>query len=197
MGTSFITRFAIVLSALSFGALAHAQVVATPYTYLSVLDLASPRFARPYDGAPPTLASGLSEFLFRSLTFTPDTTGLYTLETINTTSQRGGILPTALVLYQGSFDPTQSLVNALYSITSPGGGGLADNLVSFDYNLSAGSSYTLVTTTSDPWLGGQITNRISGPGGATLQTTVTPEAPGSVLILAGLAAVPLFRWRKC
>lgn len=190
MGTSFTTRLGIVLSALSFGAVAHAQVVATPYTYLSVLEITSPRFARPYDGAPPTLTSRLSQFLFSSLTFTPDTTGLYTLETINAIGLRGGGLPTALVLYQGSFDPTQPLVNALYAVSAPGGG--VGDLVQFDYNLTARSSYTLVTTTSDPRLGGQITNRISGPGGSHLQLYATPEAPSSVLILAGLGAMPLF-----
>jgi hypothetical protein len=180
-----------VLGALA--ASAHAQVVATPYVYVTTLDAQSPTYNRPLANgvnAPTTLSGVGTAVSFGLLTFIPDTTGSYTLATSNAvlTPGPGGEAAddTFYVLYEGIFNPATPLTNAIEADDDDGPN--AHSLIT--RNLTAGTSYTLVTTTFGNQQFGTITNTITGPGGATLNlgSAAAPE-PGSLALL-GLVALP-------
>jgi hypothetical protein len=165
---------------------ASAQVL--PHSYGTTLDANSPTFNRPLSGNPPTSLSGVGTSVsFGTFIFVPDTSGSFTLETTAATLTGGpgneAADDTFLALYQGIFTPATPLTNILQSDDDGASTGF---LSSMTRNLTAGTSYTLVTTTFGNGQFGSITTRISGPG--TLNPAAAPE-PGSVALL-GLAALP-------
>ncbi len=165
---------------------AHAQVVATPYSYVTTLDAQSPTFNRTVSGAPPTALSGVGTAVsYGTLSFIPDTTGSYSLET-TAAALTGTADDTYLVLYQGIFNPATPLTNAIAADDDAGVGALS----LINISLTAGTSYTLVTTTFANGQFGPITTRISGPGGSNIDlgAAAAPE-PGSLALL-GLVALP-------
>jgi hypothetical protein len=178
-----------------FGGQAQAQTVATPYTYTTLLTVSSPVFNRPLAGTPPIGLSGTGTAVsYGTLTFVPDTTGSYTLETISATFATGTADDTFLILYEGTFDPLMPLVNALEADDDDG----VDALSSMVRTLTLGTSYTLVTTSFNNGQFGPIDTRISGPGGSNLNlgSTSAPE-PGTMALLAlGTVGVLARRKRK-
>ena len=173
------------------GGLVNAQIVATPYSYDTILDAGSPVFNRPVSGIPPTTISASGTAVsYGALFFIPDTTGSYSIETTAATLAPGAFDDTFLVLYQGSFNPASPLTNALAADDDSGVGSLS----LFSQNLTAGSSYFLITTTFSNAVFGQITTRISGPAGSTLNLSAIPE-PGSAAIL-GLSTIGLVLRRR-
>ncbi len=178
-----------------FGGNVFAQIVPTPYSYGTTLDAGSPVFNRPVaalPGLPPTtISSSGTAVSYGALFFIPDTTGSYSIETTAATLTPGPADDTFLVLYQGSFNPASPLTNALAADDDSGVGSLS----LFSQNLTAGTSYFLITTTFSNGVFGQITTRISGPPGSSLNLSAIPE-PGSAAVL-GLGALGLaFRRRK-
>lgn len=186
--TRFRTLGALAAIAL-VGALApavHAQVFATPYSYTATLSGSSPYFDRTGAGG----AGG--KFRYTALSFTPDTTGSYTLETTAASLIVGGD-DTFLYFYSGVFDPLNPATNLIASDDDNGIGFLS----SITQSLTSGSSYTLVSTTFEQEDTGDVATQISGPGGANINVTSAPE-PGSVALLglAGLPGLGLLRRRK-
>ena len=91
-----------------------------------------------------------------------------------------------LVLYQGTFDPSNPLNNALRANDDVNN----DSRSFFTQNLTGGTSYTLVVTGFDNDAFGAFTAQITGPSYAI----ATPEPSSGVLIVGGLTL--LFLWRK-
>jgi hypothetical protein len=177
-------RSAVVLAitALGIGALARpvsAQVVSTPYSIATNFSASSLSFERPSG------ATGAT-YYYSFLTFTPDTTDTYTLETIFPTAFNITSSDTYLALYDGGFDPLFPTNNLIAEDDDSGGSGLSQIIAS----LSAGGSYTVVTTTFEVQDTGSVTTSITGPIGGTIDITATsaPE-PGSLALL-GLVALP-------
>ncbi len=85
-----------------------------------------------------------------------------------------------LFLYGTSFDPSDSMMNCLGGNDDGGGGnGTSD----FDYTLSAGAAYVLVTSGFADDQFGPFSNTISGPGTITLGTpAATSDVPGEDMV---------------
>ncbi|WP_309706979.1 PEP-CTERM sorting domain-containing protein [Armatimonas sp.] len=190
-----LTLIASVATMAALAPTAHAQIVATPHSYVTTLTAASPTFNRPLSGTPVTSLSGVGTAVsYGALTFIPDSTQTYTFETTAATLATGTADDTFLVLYQGSFNPASPLTNALVADDDAGVGSLS--LMS--RALTGGTTYILVTTTFNNGQFGPITTRISSAAPATLNLggASAPE-PGTLALLGtALVALPLIRRRK-
>ena len=191
-----LTLIASVVTLAALAPATHAQIVATPHSYVTTLTVASPTFNRTLSGNPPTSLSGVGTAVsYGALTFIPDTSGSYTLETTAAALAPGAADDTFLILYQGSFNPASPLTNALQADDDTGAGALS----TMTRALTSGTTYVLVTTTFNNSAFGDITTRISGPGGAMLNlggASSAPEPGTLVLFGAALMALPLVRRRK-
>jgi uncharacterized repeat protein (TIGR01451 family) len=114
--------------------------------------------------------------------FTVDMAGSYSMEVLSTTMPGGDSI---LILYQGPFNPASPLTNCIAYNDDIGGGNFLSRITT---NLSAGTAYTLVTTSFDPGEVGTANNQITGPGNITLAGTgpsanlgLTKAAPNGVV----------------
>jgi hypothetical protein len=174
---------------------AHADTV----TFNSTLTAGGPTFNRPFsNGAAPPVTVVNEPFYYSVQQFFVSAVGTYTIQTTtaNLTNSNGNPLDTHLELYQGSFNPSTPLANALISDDDSGGSGLS----LFTITLNPGVQYLTVPTSYAGLATGTITTQISGPGTITLVTTA-PE-PGSMALLVpclgilGTAGVGIRRQRK-
>ncbi|HWT16152.1 MAG TPA: DUF11 domain-containing protein [Patescibacteria group bacterium] len=111
--------------------------------------------------------------------FTVSATGAYDLTSIQDGSADGFLL-----LYAGAFDPTDQLTNCQAG-SDDGVGGIGTSEI-LGENLTAGTTYILVTTAFEPGEESTFTNTISGGGnvilvGAGPDLGVTVTAPDGVL----------------
>ncbi|OAB47378.1 S-layer homology domain-containing protein [Paenibacillus antarcticus] len=88
--------------------------------------------------------------------FVPSVTGEYTIEVID-----DGGLDTFMLIYQGSFDPVQPLVNA---IAANDDSDYEDSRIP-DQSLTAGTDYYVIMTSYSNGETGHVKFKISGPGG--------------------------------
>jgi hypothetical protein len=98
-----------------------------------------------------------------------------------------------LILYEGSFDPSSPLTNAVIANDD-----LRDDIANigksgFDFDLMTGVPYVLVTTGFDNDSFGRYLNVINGPGQVTAPV---PEAETYAMMLAGLALVGFLARRR-
>ena len=129
----------------------------------------APTFNRPIAGTPPTTLSGAGTAVhYDAHPFTPTTSGTYTF-TSNTVSPAAW--DNFVVLYQGTFTPGSPLTNAKVA-----NDGATSSLVSFDYALTAGTAYTVVTTA--------FSNSSTG----TFSNTISQAAPPVLTYSDGLSA---------
>jgi hypothetical protein len=142
----------------------------------------APTFNRPLQDLSGLSAVGVA-VRYGSLSFSASVSGDYTFLTT-------GAFDTFLVLYQGSFNPAQSLTNALVA---------NDDLLAppfttsgFVGTLTAGSTYVLVVTGFDSPDFGFHSTTIGGPG----VVSVVPEPAAYGLLAMGLIAVALRRQRE-
>lgn len=128
----------------------------------------APTYNRPLAGNPPTGLSGVGTAVaYRTLTFTVDITGTYSVVQASNTAAYDPFLG----LYSGTFNPNAPLTNALV-YNDDLGGSLTQS--GFSRALTAGTSYTAVMTGFDNLDFGAFTLTIDGQG------VVTPSAAGAV-----------------
>jgi hypothetical protein len=119
--------------------------------------LASPTFNRPQVGC--SALSGVGTAVgYDARTVTVDVTGTYTIEVLSFSGD------TMLFVYSPSFSPAAPLTNCVAS-DDDGGVGLLSLVTT---TLTAGVQYVVVTTTFGNGATGAYTNRIDGPGTATV-----------------------------
>ncbi|HMO34480.1 MAG TPA: PEP-CTERM sorting domain-containing protein [Gemmatales bacterium] len=123
-------------------------------------------------------------FLYESSTFTPEFDGTYHFGLYT-----GGI-DGYLLVYNGSFDPTNPLAN-LIGLDDDGDLG-ANNSSSFWLNLTAGNTYTVVSTTFTA--GADMPNGLLTIAGLPVGAAV-PE-PGSLALIGATAAGVWYTWRR-
>ncbi len=124
-------------------------------------------FNRPVGGTPPTVLSGVgTAVFFDTYSFQVSAAGSYS---INLDSLA---FDTFLVLYQGAFDPSLPLLNAI-SADDDGGPGLNSLIIA---SLMTGVDYIAVAT--------------SFSNGATGAYTFTFDGPGSVFVPGGNGVIP-------
>ncbi|MBF2098664.1 MAG: hypothetical protein IGQ88_09850 [Gloeomargaritaceae cyanobacterium C42_A2020_066] len=133
-----------------------------------------PTWNRPDQGVPPSgLASIETNVPYSVQEFSVDTNGFYTLFSESTTIIAGLFFyNNFLVFYETSFDPTNPLINVIASASDD----INSGFVFLPLQLTAGTSYFLVTTGFDNGDFGTFTNTITGPQGShiTLGSTPTP-----------------------
>ncbi len=93
-----------------------------------------------------------------------------------------------IFVYQNAFNPAAALTNCIAG-DDDGPGGVGDPPVIASVNLTAGTSYFVVTTGFAPADDGSFTNQIAGPGaitigggGPTADLGITKTAPQGVLV---------------
>ena len=142
-------------------------------------------------------------FYYNLAYFTVDTEGNYSAENTSITShstfnyEASGVdefdrADTYIYLYKDSFDPTQPNLNLLTQ-NDDGGQGL---LFKLTYNLETNTTYYSVITTYNPdqQIAGDV--EISGPSGATIDSTIIPEPAAIGLILCAGVSILLGRKRN-
>ena len=142
-------------------------------------------------------------FYYNLAYFTVDTEGNYSAENTSITSHSTynyegtrfnefERADTYIYLYKDAFDPTQPSLNLLTQ-NDDGGQGL---LFKLTYNLETNTTYYSVITTYNPdqQMAGDV--EISGPQGATIDSTIIPEPMVSGLILTGATVLILKRKRN-
>ena len=145
-------------------------------------------------------------FYYNLAYFTVDTEGNYKAENTSITShstfnyEASGVdefdrADTYIYLYEGAFDPTQPNLNLLTQNDDgySGGNGLQFSLI---YNLETNTTYYSVITTYHPdqQIAGDV--EISGPSGATIDSTIIPEPAAVALLLSGSVLLLLRRKRN-
>ncbi len=171
-------------TAKSLATLSLAVALAAPLLSAQVFTgttVGGPTFNRPVAGTPPTSLSGVGTAVpYNFLSFTVSNSGSY-----NFLSE--AIAPANwdnyLFLYQNSFNPGAPLSNALIGNDYPTIGRSG-----FDFTLTSGTTYVLVTTGFGNDDKGVYSNTISGQGVATPTSTV-PEPSTNALMAAGLIGV--------
>ena len=141
-------------------------------------------------------------FYYNLAYFTVDTEGSYRAENTSITSHSTynyegtrfnefDRADTYIYLYKDAFDPTQPTLNLLTQ-NDDGGQGLLFRLT---YNLETNTTYYSVITTYNPdqQMAGDV--EISGPSGATIDSTIIPEPAAVALLLSGSVLVLLTRKR--
>ena len=141
-------------------------------------------------------------FYYNLAYFTVDTEGNYSAENTSITSHSTynyegtrfnefERADTYIYLYKDAFDPTQPSLNLLAQ-NDDGGQGL---LFKLTYNLETNTTYYSVITTYNPdqQMAGDV--EISGPSGATIDSTIIPEPAAAALLLSGSVLVLLTRKR--
>jgi len=136
-----------------------------------------PTFNRPLEDLSALSSVGIA-VRYEAITFSTNVSGDYTFLTT-------GAFDTFSILYNGSFEPTSALTNALVA---------NDDLIAppfttsgFAHSLTAGSTYVLVTTGFDGAAFGAYSTTIGGPGGLTL----VPEPAACGMLALGLASMAL------
>ena len=100
-----------------------------------------------------------AQFQYFTRNVTPSASGTFTF-----TVTAADFSDTFLLLYNGSFDPTNPLVNLILAQDDTAG-----NLFSqFSYDLTAGQTYVLILTSFDTSATGTLTVNVSGPGAVTV-----------------------------
>jgi len=145
-------------------------------------------------------------FYYNLAYFTVDTEGNYKAENTSITShstfnyEASGVdefdrADTYIYLYKDAFDPTQPSLNLLAQNDDgySGGNGLQFSLT---YNLETNTTYYSVITTYNPdqQIAGDV--EISGPSGATIDSTIIPEPAAIGLILCAGVSILLGRKRN-
>jgi len=145
-------------------------------------------FNRPItNGSNPPVTTSDDDHYYHVFGFTVDVAETYRMEVVGT----DGNIDSFLILYQGAFDPSNPLTNALEADDDGG--------VSFfsriDRSLSTGTDYFLVTSTFDPETSVNYTVEIEGPTGNIISGI--PEPATSVGLLTGLLGIGgLGFWRR-
>jgi hypothetical protein len=161
--------------------------IAGTITYSANTD-GGPLWNRPEEGIPPT-ALGISPLggsvPYHVQQFTVATAANYTFYSLATPDSWDNFI----FLYELSFDPTQPLQHVLAGDDDlvPGVPGESQ----FNYNLSAGTQYFMVTTGWLDYSRGPFTNTISTTANGDIQ--LTPEPGTLTLLVAGIALVSLRR----
>jgi len=148
-----------------------------------------PTFHRPFrNGDSPPFGTAEGDFYYNVQDFAVSVDGVYTMQGIDYEFDQ------YMILYQGSFDPVNPLVNALVANDDDGFGALS--LIS--HSLDAGTQYYLVTTTFQELTTVlQFRNEIDGPGTITLGDPQGVPEPSTMSLLAlGLVALGVFLPRK-
>jgi hypothetical protein len=140
-----------------------------------------PSWQRPHSGIPPTWVTSSTGYAFHVLSFVVDTSGSYNLVTT------AASFDNYLILYRDAFNPAAPLTNAL-AADDDSGTGL--NSAIYNFALSSGVDYYLVTSSFSRTDSGTFTNQLSGPG-----NIAAPEPATILLTLAGLAGVLVLRKR--
>lgn len=215
-----IRRFSCLLAVacgLAFSA-ASAQVPTplNPYTYSGSFGSGGPTFHRPNSSADPSagttfvpdeLSQRGNAFFYNVQPFVLTLSDSVTITVNRATINYEIAAPdddTYLVLYQGAFDPSQPLLNAIAANDDVTSSSLRSQLT---FNLSAGTQYYAVTTTFnalqdsiDPnfnVLGGSFENSIA-PASAANAVLPVPEPTTWALLALGAAtlALPAMRHRQ-
>jgi hypothetical protein len=122
------------------------------------------------------LRSGAYYYFTRNLI--PGETGSYTIEVDSAKTQipdtgMGNPNDTHMLLYNGSFDPSNPLANLLYGNEDKyrTADSTSNDLASIisDVTLTAGQTYVLVVTTNLPGLAGPVFIKIDGAGPVTVR----------------------------
>ncbi|MBL7755355.1 MAG: T9SS type A sorting domain-containing protein [Chitinophagaceae bacterium] len=126
----------------------------SPQYFTATLVNGAPTFQRPNIGTPP---SGLSTYspVYHVFSFTAPVSGLYTFEANSPSIDNFGIL------YQNSFNPLSPLSNALRS--DDGSSGNPGDNYYIARNLTAGTTYVLVSTSFYTGEYGSYQVKIEGP----------------------------------
>lgn len=147
----------------------------------------SATFNRPLANLSDLSAVG-TDVAYDTFSFSVDTAGVYSFRSF--ALPISGPWDNFLILYQGTFDPSNSLANALIASDD-----FKDKIgrSGFDIALSTGVAYVLVTTGFDNESFGRYANLVRGPGSLTAPV---PEPGTYALILAGLGVVGLVVRRR-
>jgi hypothetical protein len=188
-----MNRHMSLLRPLALAALLYASNASAALFYYTDDTTGSPTFNRPIEGTPPTMLSGVGTAVpFDTFSFSVDTAGLYTFRSLaeGVFQNSGPLWDNYLFLYQNSFNPANALSNALIGNddfnTTLGKSG-------FDFNLSTGVAYVLVTTGYNNTDDGKYLNLIKGPGSVTAPV---PEPETYALLLSGRAVVGFLARRR-
>lgn len=121
-----------------------------------------PTFNRPVAATvPPTTLSAIGTAVaYNVFTFSVDLSGTYSFTSLSTQFDLNDY-DNELFLYQGSFSPLSPLTNVLIGNDDIGPG---FDLSGFDFTLTAGTTYFVVTTGFDNGDFGSYFNTITGPG---------------------------------
>jgi hypothetical protein len=157
---------------------------AAPLNFAGELSRDDPTFHRPAAGNPPVFL-GLAGWnaSFDALPFHVTQTGSYRIETVSASLSGGFAQDTFIALYEGAFDPSNPLLNALGADDDSGAGLLS----ALTRTLNASSQYTLVVTS---FLSGQY-GRYSGTITGLDQGSAVAGPRGEVPLPSTLALVPL------
>lgn len=155
----------------------HVGTPATPQASVSYsgTTVGGSRWARTYEDCIGTSSNG--SIAYQAQPITVSASGSYTISSIQAGSFDG-----YLFLYAGTFDPAVPNTNCIIG-NDDGSGGVGTS--EFTTNLTAGSTYIVVTTGYGSGDAGTFTNTIDGPGTTSLLAadlvSITKTAPSGVV----------------
>lgn len=135
--------------------------------------------------------------LYSVQSFNVTADGLYDITSIQGLDSNGAQFDGFIFLYASSFDPVDQLSNGVAGDDDGAGGTGTSDLL--DVNLSAGTTYFLVTSAFDPGStafgsgSGPFSNTIEGPGDVLLDGAPVPLPAALWLMLSAVAGLRLIR----
>jgi hypothetical protein len=141
-------------------------------SYTATHSAACSTFNRPAVGMPPTALSGVGTAVcYHAQAFTVPVSGLYKINQDSNTYPDGDGF---MALYEGQFIPSSPLTNALAA--DDDSADPEEFRPAITINLTAGTTYVIVSTTYDNGVYGDFTNSVTGPGLAIFTGLPTPTA---------------------
>lgn len=147
---------AVLLVLLLVSACASGGTVSVSGTYTSVLDGSDGSFTRPDTSG--LMLAGITAY-YEVMPFRVTASGMYTLTMLQASFSDGGT-DGFFVLYQGTFNPLNPIVNVI----SVNDDQPSTTLPLITATLNPGVDYVLVTTTYGSSITGAYTNSLTGPG---------------------------------